>query len=214
MSIDQIKCVIKNIRPNSQELEKTGNPIVDRFREFQSRPKAFANLELTVGSANAFVERFNAANGEDEAIAHITVEDVAKLIDAVAKATKWKSEKLEKQAKKSLAENPAVTTSAIEDERKKLEKVVNSVVNKPKPKKKKEEKKDEEKENHNGAPYKEEEEKMEETKKEEEAAAEEISTKKDDPQKNCEEGENNGRSKADEEAKTAVNGHADDMDLD
>ena len=134
------------------ELQITGNPIVERFHECQSRPRAFDDLELTIQRGSIFVEGHAAANGEDEAIAHITKEDIAKLVDAVAKTVKWKSDKMEKQAKKPLTEAPAVMTSAINEERKKLEKVVNSVVNKPKPKKKEEkieEKKDEEKENVN-----------------------------------------------------------------
>eukprot|EP00164_Ancoracysta_twista_P001523 GFYU01002000.1.p2 GENE.GFYU01002000.1~~GFYU01002000.1.p2 ORF type:complete len:217 (-),score=91.83 GFYU01002000.1:240-890(-) len=110
-----------------EELQKIGNPIVMRSREFEERPQVFNLLGSHITQFIAF------ATSKEEKYAHITQEDRDKVLSECQTTEAWmrdmqaKCEALEKHA------NPPVTVQEIRSKGSALYTLCNPIMNKPKP---------------------------------------------------------------------------------
>lgn len=127
------------------ELKGTSKPVEARHTEAVQRPEAEQSLRAALAKARRFVDL---ATAGDEAYAHIDPKNVKKVADELQAREKWLDEKLQEQLKKAKYDPPVVLVSSIVQQREELEKIVQPIVNTPKPKveppkeEKKEEKKD------------------------------------------------------------------------
>lgn len=113
------------------DLKKIGQPIVDRHQESELRPKAFADLSKAVQKVMMFMDLHS--KGDDK-YAHLTAEDAAKAGAAAVEAQSWMDKMINEQAKLPSYAPPAVLSSAIAEEQKKLNSVAEPIMTKPKPK--------------------------------------------------------------------------------
>eukprot|EP00056_Hartaetosiga_gracilis_P001450 m.44985 g.44985 ORF g.44985 m.44985 type:complete len:321 (-) comp10646_c0_seq1:118-1080(-) len=113
-----------------KDLHVTGDDIVSRKNEFETRPQAIESLQQTIVHFRKLINEH--ANG-DEKYDHIPAEDVKKVEDIVSKKEKWLASKVAEQQALSKADDPAVKTSEIKSAEREIRSIGNSVANKPKP---------------------------------------------------------------------------------
>lgn len=113
------------------DLKKIGQPIVDRYMESEKRPKAFADLSKAIQRVMMFIDLHSKG---DEKYAHLTAEDAAKAGAAAVEAQAWMEKNMSEQTKLPTHAPPAVLSSAIAEEQKKLTSTTDPIMNKPKPK--------------------------------------------------------------------------------
>jgi len=121
------------------ELKTLGDPITNRFKEFETIPEHFGDFHNNLGVYEAV------ANSTEEKFAHITPEERKPISDAVKEARDWISAQAEKLSKAVRHENPPVTSQEVLSRHKTFVDKFFNVINKPKPVPKPEEKKAEEK---------------------------------------------------------------------
>ncbi|XP_060073295.1 heat shock 70 kDa protein 4-like [Ylistrum balloti] len=125
------------------ELKKMGNPIQERFSEFQERPQAFEEF----GKAVMLVRKFlDLCAQKDEKYSHIETKDVDKVAKCLKEKEEWYNTKLNQQNALKTYEKPIVLVSQICQEKQLLENTCNPIMNKTKPKPKEEPPKDDKKE--------------------------------------------------------------------
>uniref|UniRef100_A0A1D1Y0R5 Heat shock protein Hsp88 n=1 Tax=Anthurium amnicola TaxID=1678845 RepID=A0A1D1Y0R5_9ARAE len=110
------------------ELKKYGNPIVERYRESEERPRAEKllreNIQHFILNATSNEEKFN----------HIPEEEKQGVVERATKTSEWLNEKLEAQAKIQKYETPVVFVREILKERENLVHFASPILSKPKPK--------------------------------------------------------------------------------
>lgn len=113
------------------ELKKIGQPIVDRYTEYDRRPRAFADLSKAIQKVMMFLDLHSKG---DEKYAHVPAEDAAKAGAAAMEAQAWMDKNMNEQGKLPSHAPPAVLCTAIAEEQKKLNSTTDPIMNKPKPK--------------------------------------------------------------------------------
>uniref|UniRef100_A0A0K0E6P5 Heat shock 70 kDa protein 4-like n=1 Tax=Strongyloides stercoralis TaxID=6248 RepID=A0A0K0E6P5_STRER len=112
-------------------LKKFGDPVVERYHEFENRSTLFEAIETKIMQIDKFIDQYNSGV---EAYSHIDKNDVKKVQDAVEEKRKWVWENKDKQAKKAKYDAPHVWCREISSAKASLDSIVNPIMNKPKPK--------------------------------------------------------------------------------
>ncbi|ESP02149.1 hypothetical protein LOTGIDRAFT_111562 [Lottia gigantea] len=134
-----------------KEIKNKGDPIKTRYQEAQVRPAVFDELGKSILQYRKFLDEWAK---KDEKYDHIDKADVDKVDKCARDKMDWYEKHLNLQKQTPLHQDPPISSHEINEQRKALDAVCKSIVNKPKPKveppkeEKKEEKKDDAK---NGA---------------------------------------------------------------
>uniref|UniRef100_A0A9J8CH33 Heat shock protein 4 like n=1 Tax=Cyprinus carpio carpio TaxID=630221 RepID=A0A9J8CH33_CYPCA len=114
------------------ELKKFGEPIEERYREHEGRPRAFDELgkkiQLFMKAVDVYKQK------QDERYQHLSPEEMSVVEKSVCEALGWMNTKMNAQSKLTVAQDPAVKVAEIIQKIQELEDVCNPVVNRPKPK--------------------------------------------------------------------------------
>jgi len=121
------------------ELKKLGDPVTNRFKEYETVPEHFGDFHNNLGVYESV------AVSDDEKFAHITPEDRKPLTDAIKESREWISTQADKLSKAPRHENPPVSSQDVLAKHKAFVDKYFAVINKAKPVPKPEEKKPEEK---------------------------------------------------------------------
>ncbi|WFD30237.1 adenyl-nucleotide exchange factor sse1 [Malassezia sp. CBS 17886] len=92
-------------------LQKMGAPVVNRWKQFEGRPKAAAQLREVVNNY------MNAFENEPVKYDHLTDEDKSKVIEKAATASKWLEDMMYKQSEMPKDVNPKLTIEDIHKHR-------------------------------------------------------------------------------------------------
>lgn len=109
-------------------LHALGDPIANRYKEAEERPRASSQLRETI---NAFLSY---AQSEDERYAHIESAEKQSVIERCATAAKWLDDNLARQAERPKNVDPALTSTEILAKRDDVYYFATPIFNKPKPK--------------------------------------------------------------------------------
>lgn len=113
------------------ELKNLGQPIQDRYREFEERPKAFEELGRQLQQYMKIVEAYKT---KEEQYDHLEEAEVQKVDRMVNDVMIWMNSKMNQQSKQSLAIEPVVKMTEIQAKTRELFSTCNPIVTKPKPK--------------------------------------------------------------------------------
>ncbi|XP_059371411.1 heat shock 70 kDa protein 4-like [Carassius carassius] len=113
------------------ELKSLGQPIQERYTEFEERPKAFDELG---GQLQQYMKIVEAYKTKEEQYDHLEEAEVQKVDRMVNDVMIWMNSKMNQQSKQSLSVEPAVKTMDIQAKTRELFSTCNPVVTKPKPK--------------------------------------------------------------------------------
>ncbi|XP_016409177.1 heat shock 70 kDa protein 4-like [Sinocyclocheilus rhinocerous] len=113
------------------ELKRLGQPIQERYTEFEERPKAFDELGRLLQQYMKIVEAYKT---KEEQYDHLDEAEVQKVDRMVNDVMIWMNSKMNQQSKQSLAVEPVVKTMEIQAKAQELFSTCNPVVTKPKPK--------------------------------------------------------------------------------
>ncbi|KAI8139347.1 heat shock protein 70 family [Fennellomyces sp. T-0311] len=140
-----------------EALKKIGNPVQERYREAEERPRAERSLRATI-------QRYTQeAMSSDDKYSHIPPQEKQDIVDRCDRARRWLDEQLAKQEKVPKHDTPIVLSQNIYQEENAVAAFATPILNKPKP-----------------APKPAEDTPMAEGEKNEEKPAEETEAKKDD----------------------------------
>lgn len=124
---DQLKQVYVD---KLEELKRFGQPIQDRHREQEDRPRAFEELGKKLQLYMKAVEGYKQ---KDERYVHLNAEEMVVVEKAVNESMGWMNSKMNAQSKLSIAQDPAVKVADIISKIQDLEDMCNPVINRPKP---------------------------------------------------------------------------------
>ncbi|XP_055027573.1 heat shock 70 kDa protein 4L isoform X1 [Misgurnus anguillicaudatus] len=114
------------------ELKKFGEPIEERYREHEGRPRAFdelgKKLQLFMKTVDVYKQK------QDERYQHLSAEEMGIVERSVNEAYEWMNARMIAQSKLKIAQDPAVKVADIIQKIQELEEVCNPVLNRPKPK--------------------------------------------------------------------------------
>ncbi|KAF4104635.1 heat shock 70 kDa protein 4b [Onychostoma macrolepis] len=113
------------------ELKSLGQPIQERYTEFEERPKAFDELGRQLQQFMKIVEAYKT---KEEQYDHLDEAEVQKVDRMVNDVMIWMNSKMNQQSKQSLALEPVVKTTDIQAKTRELFSTCNPIVTKPKPK--------------------------------------------------------------------------------
>ncbi|XP_052393228.1 heat shock 70 kDa protein 4a [Carassius gibelio] len=113
------------------ELKKLGEPILNRYREAEERPKAFDELGRQIQQYMKVVEAYKA---KDELYDHLDELEMMKVEKQVNETMTWMNNSMNLQSKQSLSQDPVVKAQEIQAKTKELYSACNHIVTKPKPK--------------------------------------------------------------------------------
>uniref|UniRef100_A0A673JSK5 Heat shock 70 kDa protein 4-like n=1 Tax=Sinocyclocheilus rhinocerous TaxID=307959 RepID=A0A673JSK5_9TELE len=113
------------------DLKSLGQPIQDRYTEFEERPKAFDELGRQLQQYMKIVEAYKT---KEEQYDHLEEAEVQKVDRMVNDVMIWMNSKMNQQSKQSLAVEPVVKTTEIQAKTRELFSTCNPIVTKPKPK--------------------------------------------------------------------------------
>lgn len=113
------------------ELKKLGQPIQDRYREYEERPKAFEDLGRQLQHYMKIVEAYKT---KEEQYDHLDEAEIQKVDKMVNDVMIWMNSQMNQQSKQSLAVDPVVKVSEIQAKTRELFSTCNPIVTKPKPK--------------------------------------------------------------------------------
>ncbi|XP_015200454.2 heat shock 70 kDa protein 4L isoform X1 [Lepisosteus oculatus] len=113
------------------ELKRFGQPIQDRHREHEERPKAFDELGKKI---QLFMKAVEAYKQKDERYDHLEAAEIAKVEQCVNETMNWMNSKMNAQSKLTIAQDPAVKVTEIIAKTQDLDRICSAVINKPKPK--------------------------------------------------------------------------------
>ncbi|XP_022108036.1 97 kDa heat shock protein-like isoform X2 [Acanthaster planci] len=121
------------------KLKKTGDPIVERYKESLDRPQAFEELGASLVHYRKALLQYNEG---DEKYAHIEKAEIEKVEKWVNEKEAWRDSKVNAQNQLALHNKPIVLVQDIRAENASLKKNCDQILNKPKPKPKEEPPKD------------------------------------------------------------------------
>lgn len=91
-------------------LQKTGDPIADRYRESVDRPEAFNELGGSLQQVRKFLD---AVGAKDEKYSHLEKADIDKVSKCMKEKQEWFDKQMNAQNKLKKYESPAVLASQI-----------------------------------------------------------------------------------------------------
>lgn len=109
-------------------LKKTGDPVYNRWKESEERPKAAAALREVVNNW------LSIAQSGDEKYSHITDADKEKVIEKCATNQKWLEDNLVRQSERSKNVDPVIQSTEILSRRDDVQFTSAGIMNRPKPK--------------------------------------------------------------------------------
>jgi len=109
------------------ELKKLGDPITNRFKEYESIPEHFGDFHNNLGIYESVV------NSTDEKFAHITPEERKPVADAIKEARDWISKQSDALSKAVRHENPPFSSQDVLNKHKTFVDKFYTVINKVKP---------------------------------------------------------------------------------
>jgi heat shock protein 4 len=133
-----LKSVKATYHAKLDELKKLGEPITNRFREYEQIPEHFGEFHNNLAIYETVV------TSNDENFAHITPEERKPVTDAIKEARDWISAQAEKISKAVRSENPPVSSQEVLTRHKNFVEKFYATINKVKTAPKAEEKKPEE----------------------------------------------------------------------
>ncbi|CAJ1073688.1 heat shock 70 kDa protein 4L isoform X1 [Xyrichtys novacula] len=113
-----------------EALKRFGQPIQDRHREHEDRPRAFDELGKKLQLYMKFVDCFKQ---KDERYQHLTADEMSTVEKCVSESMGWMNSKMNAQSKLGITQDPVVKVADIISKIQELEDVCNPVVNRPKP---------------------------------------------------------------------------------
>ncbi|CAO3612752.1 unnamed protein product [Cunninghamella blakesleeana] len=108
-------------------LKAIGNPVVERFREAESRPRAARSLRDTINKLTK-----EAMSGDDK-YSHIAANEKQDIVERCERANRWLDEQLAKQDKVAKHETPILFVRDISKEEDAVNNFATPILNKPKP---------------------------------------------------------------------------------
>ncbi|XP_028251401.1 heat shock 70 kDa protein 4L [Parambassis ranga] len=111
-------------------LKRLGQPIQDRHREHEDRPRAFEELGKKLQLYMKFVDSYKQ---RDERFMHLSAEEVKTAEKCVSECMTWMNSKMNMQNKLAITQDPIVKVADIIAKLQELEDVCNPVLNRPKP---------------------------------------------------------------------------------
>uniref|UniRef100_A0A4W3J0E6 Heat shock protein 4a n=1 Tax=Callorhinchus milii TaxID=7868 RepID=A0A4W3J0E6_CALMI len=112
------------------ELKNLGQPIQERYQEFEERPKAFDELGRQI---QQYMKIINAFKDKNEQYDHLDSAEMEKAEKQVHEAMEWMNTKMNLQSKQPLAQAPLVQSAEIQSKTK-LINLCNPIITKQKPK--------------------------------------------------------------------------------
>ncbi|CAB1445022.1 unnamed protein product [Pleuronectes platessa] len=113
-----------------EALKRLGEPIQDRHREQEDRPRAFEELGKKLQLYMKFVDSYKQ---KDERYQHLSAEEMSSLEKCVSESMGWMNSKMNSQSKLTITQDPVVKVADIIAKIQELDEVCNPVVNRPKP---------------------------------------------------------------------------------
>uniref|UniRef100_A0A8C2F9H0 Heat shock protein 4 like n=1 Tax=Cyprinus carpio TaxID=7962 RepID=A0A8C2F9H0_CYPCA len=92
------------------ELKKFGEPIEERYREHEGRPRAFDELGKKI---QLFMKAVDVYKQKDERYQHLSPEEMSVVEKSVCEALGWMNTKMNAQSKLTVAQDPAVKVAEI-----------------------------------------------------------------------------------------------------
>uniref|UniRef100_A0A3Q1JLZ7 Heat shock protein 4 like n=1 Tax=Anabas testudineus TaxID=64144 RepID=A0A3Q1JLZ7_ANATE len=111
-------------------LKRLGQPIQDRHREHEDRPRAFEELGKKLQLYIKFVDSYKQ---KDERYLHLSAEEISTVEKCVSESMAWMNSKMNAQSKLALTQDPIVKVAEIIGKIQELEDVCKPVINRPKP---------------------------------------------------------------------------------
>ncbi|XP_076014646.1 heat shock 70 kDa protein 4L [Genypterus blacodes] len=112
-------------------LKRLGQPIQERHREHEDRPRAFEELGKKLQSYMKAVDSFKR---KDERFLHLSKEEMSSVEKCVNESMGWMNSKMNAQSKLGITHDPIVKVADIIAKIQELENVCCQVINRPKPK--------------------------------------------------------------------------------
>ncbi|CAJ0598446.1 unnamed protein product [Cylicocyclus nassatus] len=112
------------------ELRKLGDPIIERYREFEARKPAFEAFDGSIIRVRKAYEDYVAGG---EAHAHIDSADMEKVINAIEEKKRWIDDVRHRQERRAKTEPPIVFANEIAQKQQAFEAIVMPILNKKKP---------------------------------------------------------------------------------
>ncbi|CAJ0593834.1 unnamed protein product [Cylicocyclus nassatus] len=112
------------------ELRKLGDPIIERYREFEARKPAFEAFDRSIIRVRKAYEDYVAGG---EAHAHIDSADMEKVINAIEENKRWIDDARHRQERRAKTEPPIVFANEIAQKQQAFEAIVMPILNKKKP---------------------------------------------------------------------------------
>ncbi|XP_078395790.1 heat shock 70 kDa protein 4L [Cetorhinus maximus] len=113
------------------DLKKLGQPVQNRYKEHEERPKAFDELGKKI---QLFMKTVEAYKNKDENYEHIDAAEMAKVEKSASSAMDWMNSRMIAQNKQMLFQDPIVKAAEIRNKLKELETACDPIVNQTKPK--------------------------------------------------------------------------------
>ncbi|XP_054909471.1 heat shock 70 kDa protein 4L [Poeciliopsis prolifica] len=111
-------------------LKMLGEPIQERHRESEERPRAFEELGKKLQLYMKFVDSYKQ---KDERFSHLSPEDVSAVEKFVNESMGWMNNKINAQSRTAITQDPVVKVAEIIAKIQELDDVCGSVANRPKP---------------------------------------------------------------------------------
>ncbi|KAK5886276.1 hypothetical protein CesoFtcFv8_017325 [Champsocephalus esox] len=111
-------------------LKRLGQPIQDRHREQEDRPRAFEELGKKMQLYMKIVDSYKQ---KDERYLHLSVEEMSTVEKCVNESMGWMNSMMNAQSKLGITQDPVVKVAEIIFKIQELEDVCNPVINRPKP---------------------------------------------------------------------------------
>ncbi|VDK85292.1 unnamed protein product [Litomosoides sigmodontis] len=112
------------------ELKKLGDPVQERYREYENRKNAFDEFDRAIIKARKAYDEYTKGS---ERYAHLGSSDMEKVISAIEEKKKWVDDQRSRQEMRKKTEPPIVFVCQIQDEQQKFENIITPILNKPKP---------------------------------------------------------------------------------
>ncbi|KAM3934750.1 heat shock protein 105 kDa [Leptodactylus fuscus] len=114
-----------------EELKKYGNPVTERYREAEDRPKAFEALGQRLQHYTKIIDEYK---NQSQDYQHISATDMEKVEKCVRETMEWMNNAMNVQAKQRLDQNPAIYAREIKAQVSALDSSCHRIVTQPKPK--------------------------------------------------------------------------------
>uniref|UniRef100_A0A8C8CXL4 Heat shock protein 4 like n=1 Tax=Oncorhynchus tshawytscha TaxID=74940 RepID=A0A8C8CXL4_ONCTS len=114
-----------------EDLKSFGQPIQDKHREQEDRPRAFEEMGKKIQLYMKAVELYKQ---KDERYQHLNTEEMSNVEKCVNESMGWMNSKMNAQSQLTIAQDPVVKVADIISKIQELDEVCNPVVNRPKPK--------------------------------------------------------------------------------